>query len=149
MGKVWVLIYLYILLVLNLAFLEKLREESGMLWLLAELKRLMTILKFMIMKYLNYNNKIIRTDINNRINNLITEYNAKFEDIYNKIGDLNSNIEGSINNLEQYINNKIEEILNKINQSGSNISNEYKQYFEVIMYQCFKNKIRPGTILLL
>lgn len=39
------------------AFLEKLREEMEKFyaWLLAELKRLMTILKFMTNKYLNYN----------------------------------------------------------------------------------------------
>ena len=63
------------------AFLEKLREEmeSSMLGFLKNLKRLMTILKFMITKYLNYNKIIV--DINNRIIILITEYNAKFEDI--------------------------------------------------------------------
>lgn len=39
------------------AFLEKLREEMEKFyaWLLAELKKLMTILKFMTNKYLNYN----------------------------------------------------------------------------------------------
>lgn len=39
------------------AFLEKLREEmeNSMLGFLQNLKRLMTILKFMTNKYLNYN----------------------------------------------------------------------------------------------
>lgn len=127
------------------AFLEKLREEMEKFyaWLLAELKKINDHLEIHDQQISELQQDI--TDINTRINNLITEYNAKFEDIYNKIGDLNSSIEGSINNLEQYINNKIEEILNKINQSGSNISNEYKQYFESNYVSMFKNKIRPGT----
>ncbi len=127
------------------AFLEKLREEMEKFyaWLLAELKKINNHLEIHDNQISQLQQNIV--DINTRINNLITEYNAKFEDIYNKIRDLNSNVEGSINNLEQYINNKIEEILNKINQSGSNITNEYKQYFESNYVSMFKNKIRPGT----
>ena len=60
--------------------------EKVYAWLLAELKKINDHLEI-------HDNQISElqqdiTDINTRINNLITEYNAKFEDIYNKIGDL-------------------------------------------------------------
>ncbi len=67
------------------AFLEKLREEmeSFYAWLLAELKKINDHLEIHDQQISKLQQDI--TDINTRINNLITEYNAKFEDIYNKM----------------------------------------------------------------